>query len=268
MTQPHPTMTDLFKLEYPQSVGVYDTYAAAQQAVDFLADSHFPVQNLCIVGTELRSVERVLGRRTWGTVLGSGLQNGLSTGIMVSLLLWILQPGVNVLELFAAGLSMGLFIGVVFAVVGYALARGRRDFNSVSQTVATKYELLAEHKVAQQARELVATMPGARAAMFAPQAGAGQQPYPPAGYGQQPYPPTGYGQQPYGQPGYGQPPYGQPYGQQPYGQQGYAPGEAPPGYGQQPYPPSFQPSPPPVDQESEQPKPGEDPESRPDATRG
>jgi hypothetical protein len=235
MTQAHPTMTDLFKLEYPQSVGVYDTYDEAQKAVDFLADSHFPVQNLCIVGTELRSVERVLGRRTWGTVLGQGLQNGLSTGIMVSLLLWVLQPGVNVLQLFAVGLSMGLIIGLVFAVLGHAMVRGRRDFNSVSQTVATKYELLAEHKVAQQARELVATMPGARAAMFAPQASqhAPQQPYPPAGFGQQgygqqgygqPYVPSGYGQQGYGQPDYGRPsgqdqqPPAAPQGDQPFGQ--------------------------------------------------
>jgi len=269
MTQPHPTMTDLFKLEYPQSVGVYDTYPAAQQVVDFLADSHFPVQNLCIVGTELRSVERVLGRRTWGTVLGAGLQNGLSTGIMVSLLLWIVQPGVNVLELFAAGLSMGLFIGIVFAVLGQVLARGRRDFNSVTQTVATKYEILAEHKVAQQARDLIATMPGARAAMFAPQAtqpsqpSQPQPPYPPAGYGQQPpYGQQGYGQPPYGQQGYGQPPYGQQgYGQQPYGQQGY---------GQQPYPSSFQPSPVAPEQQTPatQQTPPEHPEPRPDGTQG
>ena len=276
MTQPHATTTDLFKLEYPQSVGVYDTYPAAQEVVDFLADSHFPVQNLCIVGTELRSVERVLGRRTWGTVLGSGLQNGLSTGLMVSLLLWFVQPGVNPLEVFALGLSMGLVIGVVFAVLGYALARGRRDFNSVSQTVATKYEILAEHKVAQQARELIATMPGARAALFTPQASAApqtQQGYPPVGYGQQPYPQPGYGQQPYPQPGYGQQPYGQGYGQPPSGQSGYGqpgygqPAEAQPS-GQQPHPSSFQPAP--VTPEESEPPPvrPEEPGSRPDGTQG
>lgn len=247
MTQAHPTMTDLFKLEYPQSVGVYDTYDQAQKVVDFLADSHFPVQNLCIVGTELRSVERVLGRRTWGTVLGQGLQNGLSTGIMVSLLLWVLQPGVNVLQLFAVGLSMGLFIGLVFAVLGHALARGRRDFNSVSQTVATKYEILAEHKVVQQARDLVATMPGARAALFAPQ--VSQPIQPPAGPSVPPqYPPAGYGQQPYGEQ-----PYGQPYSQ----------GFSPSGYGDQQYDPSgyARPATPATPAGPEQP---EQPSSRPD----
>ena len=36
----------------------------------------------------------------------------------------------------------------------------------VSQTVATKYEVLCEHKLAAQAREMLLRMPGARAAAF------------------------------------------------------------------------------------------------------
>lgn len=160
--------SNLFELEYPQTVGVYDSYPEAQKTVDFLADAKFPVQNLAIVGTELRSVERVTGRRTWATVFGVGLQNGITTGLLVSMLMWFLQPGENFMLLLGYGLSMGLVVGVVISVVAHLMTRGRRDFTSVSQTVATKYEVLAEHKVAAQARELVATMPGARAAMFVP----------------------------------------------------------------------------------------------------
>lgn len=183
-------MSNLFELEYPQSVGVYDSYPEAQKVVDFLADSKFPVQNLAIVGTELRSVERVTGRRTWATVFGVGLQNGVTTGLLVSMLMWFLQPNENFMLLLAYGLSMGLVVGVVISVVAHLMTRGRRDFTSVSQTVATKYEILAEHKVAAQAREMVATMPGARAAMFAP-------PQPPLGYsGTASYPGTGYGPPP------------------------------------------------------------------------
>lgn len=160
--------SNLFELEYPQTVGVYDSYPEAQKTVDFLADAKFPVQNLAIVGTELRSVERVTGRRTWATVFGVGLQNGITTGLLVSMLMWFLQPGENFMLLLGYGLSMGLVVGVVISVVAHLMTRGRRDFTSVSQTVATKYEVLAEHKVAAQARELVATMPGSRAAMFVP----------------------------------------------------------------------------------------------------
>lgn len=179
-------MSNLFQLEYPQSVGLYDTYEEAQRVVDFLADSKFPVENICIVGTELRSVERVLGRRTWATVLSAGLQNGLTTGLLVAMLMWFLQPEANIVALFIYGLGMGLVIGVLVSVFAHLMSRGRRDFTSVSQTVATKYEILAEHKVVAQARQLVMTMPGARAAMFVP-------PQPPAGYGYpQGYPQPGY----------------------------------------------------------------------------
>ena len=57
-------------------------------------------------------------------------------------------------------------IGLAFAAAGYALTQGKRDFTSVTQTVATKYEVLCEHKVAAQAREMLQQLPGARAAAF------------------------------------------------------------------------------------------------------
>ena len=64
MTQQNPIANaSLFKLEYPQSVGVFNSYAEAQKAVDRLADNDFPVKNLAIVGTDLKLMERVTGRR-------------------------------------------------------------------------------------------------------------------------------------------------------------------------------------------------------------
>ena len=156
----------LFKLEYPQSLGVYDTYADAQKAVDVLADQNFPVGNLAIVGTDLRLVERVTGRRTWGTVLGQGVMSGLSTGFIVAIFMMILFPTPDFLGQLLTALVIGVAIGLLFAILGYALSRGQRDFTSVTQTVATKYEVLCEHKVAAQAREIVQRLPGARAAAF------------------------------------------------------------------------------------------------------
>ena len=154
-------------LQFPQSVGIYNTYDEAQRAVDYLSDEKFEVQNLAIVGTDLKSVERVLGRRTWSTVVAQGVQSGLSTGLLVALVLLIFlpQPG-SFLPLFLVALGIGIVLGIGFAALGYALSRGRRDFTSVSQTVATKYEVLCEHKVAAQAREMLLKLPGARAAAF------------------------------------------------------------------------------------------------------
>ena len=57
-------------------------------------------------------------------------------------------------------MSRPLPMVLIFALTGYAATRGRRDFSSVTQVVATRYEVLVEHKHAQRGRELLAQMPG------------------------------------------------------------------------------------------------------------
>ena len=167
MSFSRPQPSSLFELNFPQSVGIYNTYDDAQRAVDYLADEKFEVQNLAIVGTELKSVERVLGRRSWGTVIASGVQSGLSTGLLVALVLLLFTPtSGSFLPLLLGALGIGIVLGVIFAGLAYAMSRGRRDFTSITQTVATKYEVLCEHKVAAQARDMLRQLPGSRAAQF------------------------------------------------------------------------------------------------------
>jgi hypothetical protein len=166
MAMPQRQPSSLFELQFPQSVGIYNTYADAQKAVDYLADEKFEVQNLAIVGTELKSVERVLGRRNWGTVITQGMQSGISTGLLVALVMLIFTRPGSFLLLLLVSLAIGIALGVGFSAAGYAMSRGKRDFTSISQTVATKYEVLCEHKVAAQARQMLQGMPGARAAAF------------------------------------------------------------------------------------------------------
>jgi hypothetical protein len=55
----------------------------------------------------------------------------------------------------------GALFGLIWALVGYGLTRGPRDFSSVTAVVATRYEVLVEHKHAAKARELLAGLPGA-----------------------------------------------------------------------------------------------------------
>lgn len=166
MATPQRQPSSLFELQFPQSVGIYNTYADAQKAVDYLADEKFEVQNLAIVGTDLKSVERVLGRRNWGTVVTQGLQSGVSTGLLVALVLLIFSRPGSFLLLLTVSLTIGIALGIGFSAAAYAMSRGKRDFTSITQTVATKYEVLCEHKVAAQAREMLQGMPGARAAAF------------------------------------------------------------------------------------------------------
>jgi hypothetical protein len=166
MSFQRPQAGSMFELEFPQSVGIFNSYADAQKAVDYLADEKFAVQNLAIVGTDLKSVERVLGRKSWSTVLSSGVSSGVSTGLIVGIIMLIFTRPASVLVLILSCLALGVAIGLAFAAAGYAMTRGKRDFTSVTQTVATKYEVLCEHKVAAQAREMLQQLPGARAAAF------------------------------------------------------------------------------------------------------
>ena len=161
-----PADRSLLKLEFPQSLTVHDDYAAAQRTVDFLADEGFPVQNCMIVGTDLKQVERITGRITTGRVALGGAVSGLWFGLFVGLVLTLFGSG-SVLATLISTAVIGALFGVIFTLVGYAATRGRRDFSSVSSVVATRYEVLVEHKVAAQARELLAKLPGALPNPFA-----------------------------------------------------------------------------------------------------
>ncbi|WGT46575.1 hypothetical protein QH948_10515 [Tessaracoccus lacteus] len=165
MTESLSPMGKLMRLEFPQQVAEYPTYEEAQAAVDFLADQKFAIQNLMIVGSNLKMLERVTGRRTWGTVLAQGAVSGITSGLFVGLMLYLFMANAG-LQIVWVGLAMGILFGVIASGLGYALSGGKRDFNSARQTVAATYEVLAEHKVAQEARDLLASRPGARAAMF------------------------------------------------------------------------------------------------------
>jgi hypothetical protein len=142
------------------SLGVFERYDDAQRAVDYLSDNEFPVQNCMIVGTDLKQVERVTGRLTTGRVALGGALSGLWLGLFVGLIFALFGTD-SVLGVMLSTALFGALFGVIWALIGYAAARGRRDFTSVSQVVATRYEVLVEHKHAQAGRELLAQMPGA-----------------------------------------------------------------------------------------------------------
>ena len=156
-------MAEIFELKYPQSLGVYDDYADAQAAVDYLSDNEFPVQNVLIVGTDLKQVERVTGRLTTPRVMVAGAASGAWVGLLVGLLLGIFVKNGAYGATVLTGIVLGIVFGVVWALIGYAATRGRRDFSSITKVIPGKYEVLVEHKFLAAGKELLAKMPGAAA---------------------------------------------------------------------------------------------------------
>ena len=135
-------------------IATYETYPQAQQAVDVLARADFPVAKLSIVGSDLKSVERVTGKLSWGRVAIAGAASGAWFGIFIGLLLVIFNPATSYAFVIAAVL-IGAGFGTLFGVVSYAVNRRRRDYTSVAQVIATSYSVLVEADLVNRARNLI-----------------------------------------------------------------------------------------------------------------
>lgn len=162
-----PLTARLYKLEYPRSLGVYSTYEEVQAVVDKLADEQFPVQDTMIVGTDLKLVERVTGRQTWGRVITGGVLSGVWMGLFIGILLALFTQ--TFLATIVSSVLMGIVFFTVWSVMGYAMSGGKRDFTSMTATIPMQYELLVEHRHAERARQLLA----AAGAPLPPLSGAG-----------------------------------------------------------------------------------------------
>ena len=136
-------------------VASYGTYLEAQRAVDHLADKQFPVQNVTIVGTDLRMVERVTGRLSYPRVALAGLASGMWFGLFVGLLLTWFSSGSGSTPPLLAAILIGAAFGVLFSVITYAFTGGKRDFTSSSQIVAAQYAVLCLAEHAHRARALL-----------------------------------------------------------------------------------------------------------------
>jgi hypothetical protein len=148
------------ELAHPMSLGVHDHYVGAQRAVDYLAGLGFPVQDVEIVGTELRSVERVTGRLTRGRVAAAGALSGVWIGLFVGLAFSLFSDQ-NQLGFLLTTPVLGAGFGLAWSMVGYGTItrHGTRDFASTNQVIATKYEVLVGQENAARAHQLLATMP-------------------------------------------------------------------------------------------------------------
>ncbi|MCC9146386.1 MULTISPECIES: general stress protein [unclassified Arthrobacter] len=208
-----------------ETVGRYTAYLDAQKAVDYLADNKFPVQLVSIVGNELKSVERVTGRLTYPRVALSSAATGAWFGLFVGLALMLFGGSAAAISLIPS-MALGAVFWVLFGVLAYALQRGRRDFTSTSQVIATSYDVIVAPEAANDARQLLHRLPMVGQAGH-PQAPASAPRHealrPPAGGPQAPERPSGWAN-PYGQPS----PDSDPAGESPAGAGRQNPAEADP----------------------------------------
>lgn len=134
----------------------YDSYEEAQKAVDALSDAHFPVQHVAIVGVDLKLVESVIGRMSWGRAAFSGMGTFAWFGVLIGLFVSFFGSDEYALgQLVLIGLLFGAAFGIIFGLVSYAFTGGKRDFVSRQALKASRYDLLCESEHLAAARRIL-----------------------------------------------------------------------------------------------------------------
>ena len=149
--------------EVGEPVASFPTYEAAQKAVSTLIAAEIPARDIAIVGQNLRSIERVTGRLGYAAAARSGAINGLLLGLLFSAILVIGSPSVPI-QAFVGVLFVGIAIGMLLSIVTYSFVRRRRDFASVMQVVADRYEVTITASSIHRARQVLGPAGRARAA--------------------------------------------------------------------------------------------------------
>lgn len=138
-------------------ISTFPDYATAQRAVDYLSDNKFPVERTAIVGTNLRLVEKVLGRMTIGRAALLGAGSGAWFGLLIGLLLSFFTTS-DWWVIILVAVVIGALWGAMFGAVAHAMTGGRRDFTSLSALEAEEYALVVDADHADQANQLLAKL--------------------------------------------------------------------------------------------------------------
>lgn len=142
-------------------VASYETYDQAQAAISKVSGAEAELAGLAIVGNDLKLVERIVGRLTWGKVAMRGSIRGLGFGAFLGLLFLLFVPeAVGSVLVFPL---MGLAFGILLGVVQHAIVRRKRDFASTQQVLAARYDVIAPQQSAGKAMQIIGQRDGAAA---------------------------------------------------------------------------------------------------------
>jgi hypothetical protein len=142
-------------------VADFKQYTDALAYVDNLIKNNFPAGAVAIVGSDLRTVERLRGKITYARMALGGAVTGSWMGLAFGLIFGG-QTNPDGSSMFgsvdplASSMVIGAGLGMLFNVVRYSLARNKKSFVSQSTVVASKYQVQVPAGLADQARAVPA----------------------------------------------------------------------------------------------------------------
>ena len=151
------------------TVATFTTYEAAQKAVSAMIAAEVPARDIAIVGQGLRSIEKVTGRLGYATAARQGAINGLLLGLLFAAIFVLGTPEVPI-QLFVGVLFVGIAVGMLMSIITYSLVRRRRDYASITQVVAERYDVTVLPASVHKARQALGRADAPVASPMAPPA--------------------------------------------------------------------------------------------------
>ena len=138
----------------------FPQYAEAVAYVEKLVRNDFPAGFIAIVGSDLRSVERVRGKMSYARVAFSGAVTGAWIGLIYA---FLFGPAIDTANIasdangtLGSAIVIGAGVGMLFNVLRFSLSRSKREFVSQSSIVAAKYQVQVPANMLSQANEAAA----------------------------------------------------------------------------------------------------------------
>ena len=135
-------------------VGEFANYLEAAALVDSMVAGGFAANLVAIVGSDLKSVERIRGRITYGRMAMNGALNGAWLGLFVGLIFAsATSAGAFTNDVVAASV-LGAGIGMIWGVIRMSARGSRRQFLSSSVIIAASYQVVVPVGLGAKAQEL------------------------------------------------------------------------------------------------------------------
>lgn len=137
-------------------VATFGQYTDARRAVDHLARLGFPARRLTIVGSDLRVVQRVVGRWTWWHATATGALAGAAGGLLLGALLTVATASVlGTADVRVWTAAWGAVIGAGLASFAHASSGSRRCICARGRLAPHEFELHAEADLVEDAQTLL-----------------------------------------------------------------------------------------------------------------
>ena len=135
-------------------VAEFSNYGDAVLLVDRIVGGGFAANLIAIVGSNLKTVERVRGRITYGRVAMRGALNGAWLGTLLGVIFASATTPAAMTNSVVAAAVLGAGVGMILGVLRLSMRGPNRQFFSSSVVIAETYQVIVPAGLGARAQEL------------------------------------------------------------------------------------------------------------------